>query len=113
MELTADDTGCYIDGHWGQYGIARLVDIARGYGYGDDNLPGTAEVIAIASKKLEAMTYPSRDITLTDDEEERLSDASDEVEDWLNHNVAPDGYSFGWHDGEFFFASAQWWEEEA
>jgi hypothetical protein len=107
------DAGCWIDGHWGQYGVARLVEIAAGLGYGSDGLAGTAEVVELASRHMSECTYPGTDAGLTDDDHERLSDASDEVEDWLNFNVAPAGYSFGWHDGEFFLQSAEWWEVDA
>ena len=38
--------------------------------------------------------------------------ASEEAEEYLN-SICPDGYSFGWHDGEFFLMDAEWWEEES
>ncbi len=38
-------------------------------------------------------------------------DAADEAEVWLNATVAPEGYSFGWSDGEFFLWSDQDWED--
>lgn len=34
------------------------------------------------------------------------------AEEWLNEHVAKDGYSFGWHDGDFVYQSTAWWEEE-
>ncbi len=111
-KATPADAGCWIDGHWGQYGVARLVEIARDLGYSADGLPGTAEVVSIAERKMSECAQPGHDAGLTDEDHERLSDASDEVEDWLNTNVAPEGYSFGWHDGEFFLQSAAWWDIE-
>jgi len=109
-KATAQDAGCWIDGHWGQYGVARMVELAAGLGYGE--LPGMAEVIDIAARHLASMG-PSTSEPVTDDEHERLSDASDEVEDWLNANVAPEGYSFGWHDGEFYLWSEATWGIES
>lgn len=109
-KATPEDAGCYVDGHWGQYAVAHAVERAQEFGYGSDGLIGADEVIRIAAKHLASMG-PSTSEPLTDSEYERLMDASDEVTDWLNVNVAPDGYSFGWHDGEFFLGSAEWWEE--
>jgi hypothetical protein len=103
------DAGCWIDGHWGQYSVARMVDIAMAHGYRDE------EVTGLAARMLAHMgpNMGRTDIAdLTDDEHESLSWAADEVEQWLNDNVAPEGYSFGWHDGEFFLQPEQWWEEE-
>lgn len=89
------DAGCWIDGHWGGYGIPRLIDIAVTYGYAD------AEVIDLASRYSD----------LSDNEFDSLMDADDEVVAWLNEYVAPEGYSFGWWEGEFFLMSDQWWAE--
>lgn len=95
----ARDAGCWIDGHWGQYAVARMVEIAATHGYSDE------EVISLASRKLAHMgpNMGRTDIAeLSETEEEILSDAADEVESWMNANVAPEGYYFGWEDGEFF-----------
>ncbi len=105
QRANANDAGCWIDGHWGQYGIARMVDIAEDYGYAD------AEVIDIASRHL-ASCGSSSAPNISDDEHESLSWAADDVEQWLTENVAPEGYSFGWHEGEFFLWSTEHWEEE-
>jgi hypothetical protein len=105
IKATPADAGCWIDGHWGQYGVSRMVDIATDYGYSD------TEVIDLASRKMASMG-PSTAPGLTDDDEESLSDAADSAESWLNDNVAPEGFSFGWFDGEFFLQSAAWWEDE-
>lgn len=103
------DAGCYVDGHWGQYAVAHMVSRAEEFGY--DN----PEVIALADRHMDECTHGG--IThegiqpLTDDEHEILIDASDEVENWLNEHIAPEGYFFGWHDGEFFLQSQEWWDE--
>ena len=105
--LLPGDSGCYVDGHWGQYGIAHMITRAEDMGYND------AEVIRIADKHLASMiTWGSAGKEpLTDDEYEIMLCSSDEVEEWLNENVAPEGYSFGWWDGEFFLWSDEQWEE--
>lgn len=98
------DAGCWIDGWWGQYGAARLVELALGCGWVD------AEAADLSARHLATMG-PSDAEALTDDEHETLMDAADDAEAWLSAHVAPEGYSFGWADGEFFLGSADWWEE--
>lgn len=99
-----DDAGCWVDGHWGQYGAARVVDLAITHGWNN------AEANDLAARHLASMGSSSAP-GLTDDEWERLIDAADAAECWLNDHAAPAGHSFGWHDGEFFLASEAWWQE--
>lgn len=98
------EPGCYVAGHWGQYGVARMVAMAEDHGYPDER------VKLLARKKIDSM-QPSAAVGLTDGEEEELSDAADKVEEWLNVNVAPEDHSFGWHDGEFYLWSDDDWSE--
>jgi hypothetical protein len=42
-----------------------------------------------------------------------LADGAEDAEQWLNDFAAPDGYSFGWHEGEFFLWSDEQWEESS
>lgn len=104
IKLTPDDAGCYVDGHWGHYGTAHLVRRAEEYGYSD------TEVIALADKHLASMG-PSLSEDLTTDEYWTLADAGDEVIEWLNENVTPEGYEFGWYEGEVFLWSDEQWQE--
>ena len=46
-----------------------------------------------------------------DNEHEILFDAAEQVETWLNDQVAPEGYSFGWSDGEFMLWSDASWQD--
>lgn len=101
MKASVSDAGCLIDGHWGQYATARMIVVATDYGYSD------AEVIDIATRHLAAMG-PSTAPAIADDEYAALAELSDEAEAWLNENAAPEGYEFGWYDGEFFFQSVDW-----
>jgi hypothetical protein len=96
------DAGCYVDGHWGQYGTAHLVRRAVEFGYPD------SEVISLADKHLASMGTCKG---LTDDEYWTLSDAGDVVIEWLNENVTPEGYEFGWYEGEVFLWSDAQWQE--
>jgi hypothetical protein len=99
------DAGCWIDGHWGQYGVARSIEIARDFGYSD------LLIVDIAEQKLMCMQPSYYRYAITDEQEELLSEAADEVVDWLNDNVAPQGFTFGWYEGEFFLQSQEWWSE--
>lgn len=94
VKFNPEDAGCLIDGHWGQYGVARMVQIANSHGY-----EGWS-VVSLADQKLLSMS-PSEHEPLSDTQEEFLSGAADEVEMWMNENLAPEGYSFYWEDGEF------------
>lgn len=95
---TASDAGCWIDGHWGQYANARLCEIALENGWNPDHR-GFSEMVA---RKL-ASIGPS-DIEVSEDDEEVIDNATDAAEEWLNDHVAPEGYAFGWFDGEFFLS---------
>ena len=110
------EPGCFIDGHWGQYGIARMIEIAADMGWTDKAAePGLGQQkdgIKLAMRKLASMSPSDSDSEdLTDSEEEELIWAADDAEAWLNEQT-PEGYSWGWQDGEFFLSSAEWWEEE-
>jgi hypothetical protein len=104
---TAEDAGCWIDGHWGQYGIARMIQIAADHGFVDTVatlLFATLDCVDIARRHL---VHGSE---VDWQELESMEQATDEVEAWLNENVAPEGYSFGWYDGEFFLCADTEWD---
>ena len=105
---SADNAGCWIDGHWGQYGIARMIQIASEFGFVDSasNPPfATLDCVDIALRHLS----PGSDVDWL--ELENMEQAADDVENWLNENIAPEGFSFGWYDGEFFLWSDESWDE--
>ena len=86
---------CWIDGHWGIYGLPRMIDIAIEHG-----LPDLGEdECALLSAYEDGEGY---------DPDEFYS-LADEVEEWMNAWLAPDGYSFGWYEGEFFLLSNDNW----
>lgn len=100
-----NDAGCWIDGHWGQYAVARMIEIAADLGYQDS-------AVDIAARHLASMG-PSDSPDITDEQYEDMLWAADEVEYWLNENVAPEGFSFGWYEGEFFLWPDESWEEDS
>lgn len=104
VKATPADAGCYVDGHWGQYATAHMIERATEFGFTD------AEAEDLAARKLVEM-FPTNGPTLSDNEHEYLTDAADDAEAWLNEHVAPEGYSFGWYEGEFHLQSEAWWEE--
>lgn len=94
--------GCYVDGHYGQYATARMVQVAEGFGYANP------EAIRLADSKLAAMMPAERyHIGLTPDDEDALVDYADAAEAWLNEHVASDGYVFEWVDGEFYYSAIE------
>lgn len=82
--VSEDDAGCWVDGHWGWKAPLRVIQIAYDFGYS-------------------GLMF---DVENLDD----MWDAAEEAEDWLNENIAPEGYSFGWFDGEFFLWSWDEWD---
>jgi hypothetical protein len=103
-------TGCWVDGHWGHYGVSRLVDIAQDYGM---------EISELDSLALHAYTDG-----IDEFEDEQTGEyhsaadwmlmqggLGDEAEEWLDINVAEEEYMFGWYSGEFFYMHKSWWEE--
>ena len=119
-KATPEDAGCWIDAHWGQYGTARLIEIAASYGWVDDctfgyDKPGEEDsrtAVDIAAAHL-ASIGPSESPEISSDEFEYMLEAADAAEEWMNAHVAPAGYSFGWFEGEFFLWSFEQWEEES
>ncbi len=95
VQATPANAGCWVEGHLGQYAVAEMVSLARHHGYSD------WPIIDIADRHLASMG-PSISEDISDDEHETLAWSADEVEAWMNENVAPDGYYFAWEDGEFF-----------
>jgi len=84
------ETGCYIQGSWGQYAIGRLCSIAEAHGWKNE--------------------YQVTEDTVTNFDLDFAIELADEAELWLNDNVAPDGHSFGWFDGEFYLWSNTDWQ---
>lgn len=88
------EPGCYVDSHWGQYATARAVQVALEQGWDD------SEARDLAARHLAAMG-PSTEPGLNEDEFERLVQACDDAEAWLNDQPRPDGHYWGWNDGDF------------
>ena len=91
--------GCWINGDIGHYLSAEIILIAEDYGWKD-------------SKAIDAAyRYWGND---PNDENiaEYVYDAADDAIAWMNENVAPEGYTFDYHEGEFFLMPDSWFEED-
>ena len=114
------ELGCWIDGHWGQYGPDRLIAIAIAEGWeleGDDAALAQmayARLDCIGSRDdaplatlIAAWVATHADMeTAIDPEGEIISficELSEEALEYLN-SICPDGYLFHWHDGEMFLS---------
>lgn len=92
-DAPALETGCYIDGHHGHYGSAEVILLAADLGY------NTFQDITSAKEYL-----AGGDV-------EWIMEMADDAEHWLNENIAAPEHYFGWFDGEFFYQTAEWFED--
>lgn len=87
QKLTEADAGCWIDGHWGWRASMRAIALAHELGWKD---------------------YTAAPL---DEESEHIFSIADEAVDWMNDTCAPQGYAFGWWEGELFLQSNADWED--
>ncbi len=105
--------GCWLEGSRGWTASGELVNIAahQGMPLSDDD---RALVDAYLGRHEGDLTLPSGDVVSADDLDEYVTGQgaiADQAAQWLTDNVAPDGWSFGWYDGEFFLQTDEWWQE--
>jgi hypothetical protein len=105
VSKTTVETGCYVDGHWGQYGPIRQIEITDEMLSTDfmGELPKVPEEFKAENTH---SSYPVIDM----DRLEEILWVSNRAEEALNA-ATPDGFSWGWHDGEYFLWSQESWEE--
>ncbi|MFC3504467.1 hypothetical protein ACFOOK_26345 [Micromonospora krabiensis] len=104
--VSTTSAGCWIDGHWGRFGSARLLSIATSHGWVPE--PADDEVVGRLIAELDG-------VEADEDDWESLSEQgglADQAEVWLNAYAAPEGYLFGWHDGEFFLWPEHVWHAD-
>lgn len=109
---TPKASGCWLEGSRGWRASAALVRIAHDYGMTltEDDL---AILDAYEDGTTDSLTLSTGE---TVDPAECVigqGEMADQAEEWLNDHVAPAGYMFGWHDGEFFLWSDDQWEDES
>jgi len=98
------EVGCLVEGHWGRYGVLRVIEIARGYGWDSDEIDMICDLYEHGDEDEEL--EPSYHVF------DAVADAGTEAENWLNEHVAQDDHSFGWNTGEFYYEPTAWWREQ-
>lgn len=108
------ETGCYIDGHWGQYGPDRLAEIAEGFDWvPDDPLDDPRELRNIADNLADdaddgVVNVHAPQGWTEADAWERHHEAAERILDWLNDHThgtrKSDGADVTWGevDGAWF-----------
>ena len=88
-------TGCRVEGHWGQYGMAHMLDQFDGEAYVLDS-----HERALVDAHLASMG-PSLS-EFDDDSYDRIVELADEAEAIINLAIAGYGQFVEWDDGELF-----------
>ncbi len=91
------ETGCLIDGAHGQYAYPMLVRLA------EDNGMSLTTYFQWVTEMAEAGEV------MDEREADEFVWLLDEAEAYLQRQ-APEGYSYGWVDGEFMFLTNEAWE---
>lgn len=99
-------TGVWIEGAT-KHPAARVILFSYVYGWDarDADYPGV-DIARVATQELfddERVTEEMKDLLA-------FRWAID-AEEWLNRQVAPPGYLFGWKAGVFWFQTDAWWEQ--
>ena len=99
IDESAVETGCWVDGHWGQYAVTQLIDIARNRGF---EVSRTGE-LAISN-------YTSGYDVASSAEDDLVVQLGDDALYFINDEVLPDGYRVDWYEGEVFCWTVDEWE---
>lgn len=103
-----DQAGVWVDEVHGIYAPVGMADVALAFGWQPNDLD--AAIIEWARHPERALSDALAAVDI-DSLPEFWAELQGDIEQWLNDHVAPDGHSFGWHDGSFHLASATWWCE--
>jgi hypothetical protein len=103
------EPGCWVDGHWGQYGPDHLADRASELGWEPETCLDDPRELRRITDHIDDMGYTrGRDVRsdaigIQTGFYELVPEACDKIENWLNEHT-PDGYVWHWRDGEFFLS---------
>ncbi len=97
------ETGCYVDGHWGQYGPDHLADQAETFGWRADGDSDEYPLEGYGNDPRYWRRVADRYGDKVPHAWDRHIEAADAIETWLNDHTE-DGYGWYWHDGEFFLS---------
>jgi hypothetical protein len=118
-KITPADAGCWIDEINGWESHAIVAEMAMGLGWlkgqsRKDTMYQRGEIRAIIrAYRSGSETTRFRTAEIDDVPGQMINQAgiADQATDYLN-TLAPEGYSFGWHDGSLFLMSDEWWQEQ-
>lgn len=109
VKAEPSEAGCWVEGSRGWTATSRVIDIAAEHGM---NLTETdKEILAAWESDIANVIIGDNEVVDSHEYVAGQGGLLNETENWLNENVAPPGYSFGWHDGEFFLWSETDWCE--
>lgn len=97
------EAGCYVDGHWGRWGMVRQLDITDEMLFDDGSENAEAFFPQLPMREVESESIGSPYKMVDDDSEDFLDilvSLSDEATDKLN--AVTEGGSWGWEDGEYY-----------
>lgn len=90
------NAGCLLDEHHGHAAnSSAIIQLAAREGW----QPGWEDALAYAKEGVQGG--------------ETQDWLADQAMEWLNENIAPEGFSFGWYSGNFFLMDEEWWTEDA
>lgn len=96
------EAGTWISSQWGRYAPFRLVQMAHWHGFKFSR----EDCAAFDRVKAELEGGPAA----PEADWGALDALADSAEEWVNENVAPAGFRFGWDEGEFVLMTIDWWE---
>lgn len=108
LNITHADCGCYVDGHWGNYALSRMLEITDGilgsgfYAQAERAWRETPVPVWTGYRYVDGPT-PEPDEEWDDYTFDGLAEIAAEAETALN-NATPEGLLWHWHDGEFFLS---------
>lgn len=117
-KVGVEAAGCWIDeANWGWRGPLRVIDIALGLGMSLDADDMALYDYATVCADREGSPAPRLILSTGDIHTPQTiwgpisghGEMADSAEEWLNAHVAPDGFTFGWHDGSFMLWSVADW----
>lgn len=111
-EQADKERGCWVEGSRGWTAPGVLIDKAAGWGFPLDDDDRALVDHYLAGDGTE-VTLPNGETVQPDDVGEFVTELADKATDWLNENVAPENWSFGWVDGEFYFWPESQWDDDA
>lgn len=105
---TVVETGCWIAGHHGWRANLEVVAIAEAFGFVVEGADQT--MLAHYANDTYEADLPDGTTVDVADWIIGIGGLVDQATDYLN-TLVPDGYRFGWYDGEFFLWPLTEWEE--